>query len=405
MSLADADAPFQVVIWEWKNDFDAWEPYEPVVVKAIEDRREGHKSVSLTTLFPSLFPAHQIVFHAQTPHAPQPTAGYQVNTKTAKQRPIRRKVVSSTDTGGVAKGIFWKWKGDNRHRLWNFYPVEISQRIEEHREKFYRFGVGAAINLEPLFPAFPYTVDVSRSEQKKNTTGFVRELKREITIHFPRVGGSSTAGIVPASSLSADGKDGVRSSVLVGPESRKVTKPEIPVKSFTSTAIAGSVATSSNAATSSTHSPAPLAKPRIAAATPFSAAKQNPLGISNSVKQSESISLRTDPTNDSSAFHFWRHPAHPCGEATPPGPAKRKQQTVEAEPSGKRPLATGKKLSNLEDPVPSPPPRPPRRHEVTVPGKARKDEANVELPRKNAYNPNEEVTDCASYFRMVHNFG
>jgi len=362
MSLADADAPFQVVIWEWKNDFDAWEPYEPVVVKAIEDRREGHKSVSLTTLFPSLFPAHQIVFHAQTPHAPQPTAGYQVNTKTAKQRPIRRKVVSSTDTGGVAKGIFWKWKGDNRHRPWNFYSLEISQRIEEHREKYLRGTVGPTINFEPLFPSFPYTVDLVRNEQKKNTTGYVRELKREITVHFPRVGGSSNTSVFPGSSQCAVETNGVRSSVPSpiprendrglaavpdGLKRRRVSKPEIPIKPFTSTAFSGSEATtstsSSTAATSSMLAPAPLAKARIAAATPVSPAVKKPLANSVTAKQSENISPRTNPTPDSSAFHSWRHP---CGEATPPGPAKRKQQTVEAEPSGKRPLATGQKLSN-----------------------------------------------------------
>ena len=66
MSAGPSDTPFQVVIWEWKNDFGTWEPYEPVVVKAIEIRRTNHNSISLTTLFPSVFSSHQIVFDAPT---------------------------------------------------------------------------------------------------------------------------------------------------------------------------------------------------------------------------------------------------------------------------------------------------------------------------------------------------
>ena len=68
------------------------------------------------------------------------------DTQTGDIRPIRRTLINSTDPGGVADGIWWKWQGDVRP--WEYYPTSISQAIEEFYQAITQRRNGGVTTLD-----------------------------------------------------------------------------------------------------------------------------------------------------------------------------------------------------------------------------------------------------------------
>ena len=210
---SDTQTSINVIVWEWQNDLRLWEPYEPSVCGHIEhaSRNTSAVSFSLANLLPDEFSSHHIDFSG-----PNRDQGVQLNRRTMKRREIRRRIVSSSEPGGVAEGVFWKWwagreLGENPRLEWKFYPTVISQAVERVKRGYDQGVMASSFNFQQRFPDFPYTVDVAKCEQKNNSSGFVRKIKREIVV-FPRAKPAAFPNSA-RSSLANDAGTGVRAAI------------------------------------------------------------------------------------------------------------------------------------------------------------------------------------------------
>ena len=440
---------YKVVVWEWLNDLILWEPYEPAVVDFIEKQYQLRSSFSLTAQFPKTFPSHEIKFSSSSSkEADESSRGFQRNLKTDTKRVIRRHLVSSADAGGIAEGVFWKWQGDNRQRPWNFYPTEVSQKIEVAKRDYDQRLANAMINLETTFP-FPYTVDVANFQQVKNSSGFVRVIKREITVHFPRVQDSSVKSVSTEQSLllptkvkaipanprneapparsSTDAAEG-RSTSIAPSQTVGKTRPStralsgVPVRTQ-SGALAFSKETSSSAILARKENPTlPSVKPLVKAAVqtaPLSVYPETKLSVTpTSTGQSAKIveapnsaifaapsamTPKVSPIPDvqivpASASTNFNDNASARPTVVIPSSRDVKEKPLDYSLSKElsvRPKAAARG-SEVVGPFPKAPPS------LDAEGGTRDHVEDPNLLRECRYREHEEVNDCASYFRKVH---
>ena len=107
-------------------------------------------------------------------------------------RSIRRTIVNSTDPGGVADGVWWRWQADVRP--WEYYPTSISQAIEERYQALNRHSGGGAVpklDLQVYSQKCPYLVDVVAQTQINKNTGFIRAISRDTARLYRKTSSSS----------------------------------------------------------------------------------------------------------------------------------------------------------------------------------------------------------------------
>jgi len=195
MAFSGSIAPYSVVVWEFMNDLNLWEVYEPAVVDLLETHSQTNASSPL-----SLAPASPLLASLQVTFSSN-ADGVQRNIHSGTQRQIRRRLISSADPGGVAEGVFWQWRDDAR---WRFYPTEVSQMMEafnvgirqqqqqpqQQQQQQQTPTPSSVIDAQSQFPRLPYLLDVVNCVQTKKDTRFQRQMRRRTDVHFRRDAGS-----------------------------------------------------------------------------------------------------------------------------------------------------------------------------------------------------------------------
>lgn len=193
MASSGSIAPYSVVVWEFLNDLNLWEVYEPAVADLLEMHSQTNPSSPL-----SLAPASPLLASLQVTLSSN-ADGVQRNIHSGTQRQIRRRLISSTDPGGVADGVFWQWRDDTR---WRFYPTEVSQMMEaflvrirqqqqqQPQQQQQTPTPSSVIDTQSQFPRLPYLLDVVNCVQTRKDTRFQRQMRRRTDVRFRRDAGS-----------------------------------------------------------------------------------------------------------------------------------------------------------------------------------------------------------------------
>jgi len=125
-AASDSAEPHSIILWEFMNNINMWEPYEPKIVEYLESNSLANSSTPLSLGFAASHLKDFVVIFSSA------SSGVQLNVHTGVPRQVRRRLIFSMD-GGVARGVLWQWQ--ENARCWRFYPTEISQLIEKSREQ------------------------------------------------------------------------------------------------------------------------------------------------------------------------------------------------------------------------------------------------------------------------------
>ncbi|XP_038058983.1 E3 ubiquitin-protein ligase DTX4-like isoform X2 [Patiria miniata] len=177
-----------VVVWEWFTDHGRWRPYQPNIVRGIEENYGRTLVLRLGDIDPSMT-MYEIDFNTRQ----------QMRLVTGTVRSIRRRTFPSTSAPG--QGIDWQWQDDYN---WCPYDVDISCIIEEAYQ--HPFG---SIDLSKTVTCLPYELDLVAMTQQRSGSGFVRNIRRVClpAPGYPRIAPAQCSPSESMESMEADSQD------------------------------------------------------------------------------------------------------------------------------------------------------------------------------------------------------